>query len=1033
MRPAFLAVVALALPATAAAQHIAPTDPKSPADERAGFTVPPGFEVQLVAAEPDIDKPIQMAFDAKGRLWVTTSRLYPFPAPVGEGTDKLFILSDFGPDGKARKVQVFADNLNIPIGVLPLPDCNSCLVSSAGVIYKLTDTKGTGKADKREVLFEGFGHKDTHGMVNSFTLMPDGWVYACHGFSNNSKVKGKDGHEIDVHSGNTLRFRPDGSRIEVFTRGQVNPFGMAVDPWFNLYTADCHSKPITQLIPGAVYSSFGKPHDGLGFGPDMLNHDHGSTALCGLTYYDADHFPAKYRHTMFLGNVVTNRINFDHIEWVGSTPKAVQHPDFLTSKDPWFRPTDIKLGPDGALYVADFYNKIIGHYEVDLKHPQRDKDRGRVWRIVWRGEPGVSTPGFPPKMPFTDLTKENITPLVKLLGHPNSTVRLLATNEALRRGPFKGEHERPDTESKRELALRTGGVGWVGYSYGQIKAPALAHVVKSHGLPDQFGKEGAELVAVHAVKVLAAAASLQPPERAALLGALADTPRIARAAAEALAAHPHADNVRPLIDLIKKCPPEDTHLRHALRIALRNSLRDPLAWHPDMYPPKMSAEDGAILLDVSFGLAARTPTEYNPAEFMAKMLKAKRVPPDRVAAVAEYIGRHEAFFIPLKTVIDYLQEAKGEHQRTVLAAFVRGLQAGGHKLGIEDAGQLFKLASADLRDATPATRVATLKMVGDLATVLPESVAGSPGLQEMTAAVSKLLNDAKNSDNVRAAAFDALLRLMPDERITTAIGVIDTPLMTPALLEKAALILAGSKDRNHKLAAKDALKSVPYRSAVPVAAALADSMTGGTVLLDAVRKGIAPARILQEKQVLDRLRASRVPNLDAELAELTKNLPPADQKLADLIKQRSKTFAAAKPDRELGAKLFVKHCGACHQVGGMGGKVGPQLDGIGVRGLERLLEDTLDPNRNVDAAFRARVLTLADGRSLTGLMQRVDGEVLVFADTEGKEVRIPLKDIEKNRETTLSPMPANFGETIPEADFRHLMGYLLGLREKKKE
>src|SRR5262245_23059272 len=289
MRPALIAL-ALTLTFTptlhAQQQHIAPTEANSPADERASFTVPAGFEVQLVAAEPDIQKPIQIAFDAMGRLWVTTSYHYPFPAEKGKSTDKLFVLSDFGPDGKARKVETFASNLNIPIGVLPLPDCKSCLVSSAGVILKLTDTDGDGKADKTEELFTGFGFKDTHGMVNSFTLMPDGWVYACHGYANESTVKGKDGHEVKMQSGNTFRFRPDGSRIEIYTRGQVNPFGIAVDPWFNLYTADCHSKPITQLIPGAVYESFGKPHDGLGFGPNMIGYDPGGTGMCGLAWYD---------------------------------------------------------------------------------------------------------------------------------------------------------------------------------------------------------------------------------------------------------------------------------------------------------------------------------------------------------------------------------------------------------------------------------------------------------------------------------------------------------------------------------------------------------------------------------------------------------------------------------------------------------------------------------------------------------------------------------------------------------------------------
>src|SRR5262249_40432946 len=153
-------------------------------------------------------------------------------------------------------------------------------------------------------------------------------------------------------------FRPDGSHIEIWTRGQVNPFGMTIDPYFNIYNADCHSKPITQLIHGGTYESFGKPHDGLGFAPTMMDHIHNSTALCGVVYYAADHFPNEYLDCCFLGNVTANRINLDKIEFTGSTPRAVERPDFLVSTDMWFRPVDIKLGPDGALYVSDFYNKI---------------------------------------------------------------------------------------------------------------------------------------------------------------------------------------------------------------------------------------------------------------------------------------------------------------------------------------------------------------------------------------------------------------------------------------------------------------------------------------------------------------------------------------------------------------------------------------------------------------------------------------------------------------------------------------------------
>src|SRR5262245_57554017 len=488
----FLAIIialTAILPAFAQQPLVAPTDPKLPADERKAFKVPDGFDVQLVASDPDIMKPMQIAFDAKGRLWVPTSQEYPFPAAGRPGRDKLYVLDDFGPDGKARKVSVFADDLNIPIGILPLPD-GSVLVSSidpgpegskepAGCwIWRLYDKDGDGKVDHREKLYGPFGVRDTHGTVNSSTLMPDGWVYACHGYLNDSKVKGLDGHEVHMNSGNTFRFRPDGRRIEVFTRGQVNPFGMTFDPFFNLYTADCHSKPITQLIRGAVYDSFGKPHDGLGYGPNMLNHDHGSTALCGLAWYDADQFPAEFKGTMFLGNVVTNRINFDKIEFVGSTPKAVQQPDFLVSDDPWFRPVDIKLGPDGALYVSDFYNKIIGHYEVDLRHPGRDKTRGRVWRIVWTGKDGKAPS---PKSPG-DFTKMKRADLDKLLGHPNLTVRMFATHTLINwSGPDELEKEKARPQPEVYEAHRM---------WADEAEPVIAEMRREHKLQKEAGDEG---------------------------------------------------------------------------------------------------------------------------------------------------------------------------------------------------------------------------------------------------------------------------------------------------------------------------------------------------------------------------------------------------------------------------------------------------------------------------------------------------------------------------------------------------------------
>src|SRR5947209_4206758 len=164
-------LLALLTPALARAQPepppVAPTEARTPEGERRGFHLPPGFEVQLVASEPDVIHPINMAFDARGRLWVTMSIEYPFPAKNPQHTqDVVKVLEDFGPDGRARKITTWADNLNIPIGVLPLAD--GALVHSIPNVWRMWDSPGAGKADKREVLLASYGYRDTHGMTGNF-------------------------------------------------------------------------------------------------------------------------------------------------------------------------------------------------------------------------------------------------------------------------------------------------------------------------------------------------------------------------------------------------------------------------------------------------------------------------------------------------------------------------------------------------------------------------------------------------------------------------------------------------------------------------------------------------------------------------------------------------------------------------------------------------------------------------------------------------------------------------------------------------
>lgn len=1023
MRPFLSLGLLLAIGTVGFAQPtIAPTDALTPEQELKKFKLPPGFEAQLVVAEPNIYKPMQMSFDLMGRLWVTSSLEYPWAAMGKKGRDKLVILDDFAEDGKARKVTVFADELNIPIGVLPLPDCKSVIVSSIDTtvdppgcfIWKLTDTDGDGKADERVKLFGPFGIRDTHGMVNSFTLMPDGWVYACHGFSNDSKVKGKDGHEITLNSGNTIRFRPDGSRIEVFTRGQVNPFGMTYDTYFNLYNADCHSRPMTQLIRGAVYQSFGKPHDGLGYGPDMIGHDHNSTGLCGLQWYEADHFPKEYQGMMFLGNVVTSKVNLDKIEFTGSSPKAVLQPDFLSSDDLWFRPTDIKLGPDGALYVNDFYNKIIGHYEVDLKHPGRDRTRGRLWRIVWKGLDGKA----PAPKPVGNLLKLSREKLDKLLSHPNIVVRMQATHALI--------------NSKEEVRDRDGVKKLLSKPYNPTDDISNAHRMWANEAESLFSYLQRDLAidgddadfpvsAAHRLRLETAHKewNRERDHREKRLREIqaprfpGSHPQVDRAHVDYMTAVPDPKNLSSLLNGLPKIT-NDVALRHASRIALRQTLRQPGAWTA-LKAEKLDDARIRIVADIALGI----PT-MESAEFVTANLSTLGGS-DQLPAFVEHASRYGDASMML---FEFVKTHDPRNVRLSLALFQgyqRGLQQRGARFDRGDTELAKQLVVAGLKDSDPKT----IQTCFDVASAMR--------LKSVFEPVTSFAMRKDRDVNQRAAAFTTLLNLDAGTAVGKIGNVLNQAEESVAVREKAAGALGtlGTPDAYAQLLM--GIAQAPARLQTGIATAMAGRPEGAEQLLTAVKAGKASARLLQERPVQVKLTDSKLPNVNERINALTKGLPSADQKMLATLAQRKTNFEKAKPDVKAGAALFKTNCAICHQIGQEGAKFGPQLDGVGIRGIERLLEDVLDPSRNVDQAFRATSLQLSDGRQVSGLLIREEGGVLVLVDNLGKEVRVPAKDVDERRQTALSPMPANFLDTMKEEDFQHLMAYLLSQKAKPEK
>jgi putative heme-binding domain-containing protein len=999
------------------------TEPSTSQEQLTKFHVPPGFEVQLVAAEPEIQKPINLNFDAAGRLWVSGSEMYPWPAgtdaaghaipdfekafgeiatafhagdkappPSYTARDSVRILSDFSQDGRARKVSIFADGLNIPSGIQPLPrkpgaKGDSAIVYSIPYIWRMEDTTGSGHADRREILYGPFGYLDTHGGSSSYIQWIDGWIYGTHGFRNHSEVRDRSGKVTIFDSGNTYRFRPDGSKIEHYTHGQTNPFGLAFDPLGNLYSADSHSKPVYLLLHGGYYEGIGKQHDGLGFAPAITSDDHGSSAIGGIMYYADDKWPEEFRGNLFNGNPVTQKINRDKLEWHGSTPKAIRQPDFLSCDDPWFRPVSIKLGPDGALYIADFYNPIIGHYEVPLVDPHRDHTHGRIWRVVWRGEKKDA-----PAATLPDLSKLDALGLMEKLRDANLEVRRLALNEMVERSGKKAEGPLQFAATKGSPDMEVAGV-WGLERLGMLPAFQLKDAAHNE-----------RPVRIEAMKVLTNRPMLSVEETSLAQECLADADwAIRRAAIEVIAAHPSPSHLASLLALASSIPAEDTEMVHATRIAIRDCLSAQNGF--GAVATIAAADSGALERLADIALAIKTP---EAATFLLAQLERTKFSAPRAG---EYL-KHAVLNLPSEKLgeVESLVAKLGDAPLPQRLALADGISQAARLRGLKLPDEITAWSQRAMLDALAGNDEALLKRAVEAVREL--------SLDAKFAPLAKIVRDEKRDGTLRRAALDATANLPASRDLLTA--TLNDPRQM-ILRKRAAELLALNGDTAAVLAA---LPNAPQELAITISAALAKTDAGCASLLGIIEAGKASPRVLLNNAVAGPLTARPKPLRD-RAAALTKDLPPEDARLNAVIAERAKAYAAAKTDAAHGAQVFAQNCAACHRFRSQGGNVGPNVDGVVARGVARLIEDILDPNRNVDPLFRQTTFETTDGGVFIGANVRDQGDSILFADLTGKDITLKKAVIKKQSTSALSLMPPVFESAIPAQDFNDLLSYLL--------
>ncbi len=1162
------------------------TEPRTPEEERQGFHLPEGLTIELVASEPEIAKPLNIAFDWKGRLWVTQTYEYPYPYDASKDLenkgprDGIVILEDKDGDGYRETVTKFADQMNIPIGILPYEDGALCF--NIPNIYMLRDTDGDSICDQRDIVLGPFDTtRDTHGMVNSLRWMPNGWVMANHGFNNQSKVAGTDGKSVFLPSGNVFRFRPDGQSIEVYGNGQVNPFGMTIDTYGNVFTADCHSKPISQVIPGGFYQSFGRPHDGLGFVPDVMDHLHGSTAIAGLEIGLGSVLPELYADQFLSGNVMTSRINRNQIVRKGLSVTAVEESDLLTSDDPWFRPVDIRLGPDGWLYVADFYNRIIGHYEVPLQHEGRDRFRGRIWRIGRKD--GATT---------SALDLESAKACIDSLGSQNPTIVRLALQRL-------SELSRKD-ESQVASALNESPLG-AQASSTEFAARAWVHTFANKSVSlspvvDQFSSSD-DLVSANALRTVQADLAKYNDEeltkaKDAARKALHDwktRPHTAFVAGQLMTQIGVAQDAHLVLQTIAACKADDVILYSSLRIALREMLRSKDAreillqgWEPQLACAQsadvavtkdknaaaesvlvsIDSPEGQELFDVLIALPAGEFPAKAGFAYLEKNLDGSSIPQSLLVAMATALsadeipdlfcllekataGNQALYLEQLATVVEVLKEQGklNDEARRLISDFVRDwtvrfnssnaerlvswVGVGGASATANVRWQVEERPFQQPKDKTTLPVFSSFTMgepyVGSMVSgILPKAeqvrfyLSGHNGdpkdpdthknrvelldasskevllfqYPPRTDAAAEVVWDLKpyadrsleirivDGDTGGAYAWIAAGGFEPDgisaradrtelHRVLAILktvgglsdGVADQSRLSerrvdeyyqllwsgrvtsqPAMevvlavwawehlqfdvATEAAKSLASSQP---DVAASAMLQEIAKRSDAlaqqDLALQLSTNSRSHELLLESVKQGWLSPNALNaiptawwdanvEKPVVKELVTFR--------PDANEN---AQEKMATFLQRRSE-IAALAGDPEAGKALYAQQCALCHQFAGQGKVVGPQLEGVGGRGVERLCEDILLPNQNVDHAFRTIAVMTTEGNVISGLARQRDDKKLVLADAKGEEQTIALSDIEEERASNNSLMPENFGELLSSKQLADLIQYL---------
>jgi putative heme-binding domain-containing protein len=967
-----------------------------PAEELASFKVADGMEVNLFASEPMVAKPIQMAWDAMGRLWVASSAIYPHIKPGQQQSDKILILEDTDRDGKADKSTVFYEGLLIPTGIWP-QDGGAYVANSTELLF-MKDSDGDGKADTREVLLSGFGTEDTHHILHSIKGGPDGNLYMNQSVYIHSHIETPFGVRRLMGSG-IWQYHPVSGRLEVFSMGQINPWGHIFDRWGQSFTTDgAYGEGINYTFPGATFRCL----------PDQLPRvlkglNPGQPKQSGLEIISGRHFPDEWQGNMITNDFRGHRVNRFAITEQGSGYASRQMPDLITSSHGSFRPVDVNMGPDGALYLADWFNPIIQHGEVDFRDPRRDQTHGRIWRITAKGRE---------KCPQVNFPKLDENQLFEQLKAPENWVRYWAKQEIKSR-------RIPDLTKKLASFVEKNGFDphlsaeamWTAQTCG---LETFASVFSSLLKGEAENKAAEPRMRAAAVRVLRQLVLTKG------ISSIADSDRNPISPAsfdllcKSLATDAHPRVRLEAVNLLRVVgTPRAVEIATAVLDMPMDANLDFALWRTcyELAPTWLPAFQKG---DFVFGNAARTlfalkaANKPDAAALLTSLVLEKKVAGENAVKLIEIIGATGSKAqINLLLGIAKDNGFPADQRKASLEALVTAHQQ--RQLIPDNPGEALVpiLDSAANPALIPALRLAGLWKIENLRPSLEKiasstdpvaSPAAMQSLADLGGASSAFLQQllsSKQKPEEKSAVLNALIRL--DLRAATS---------------KVVEFLVSLKESGP---ADDSLiHSYLTRTEGPaiLAAALTDKSLNPSVAANALQKTSAVGG-----------------DTAALMAALTKSggLKPITALTPDEMKQLIADVAAnGNPAR--GESIYRRstlQCAVCHAIGPVGGIVGPNLLSVGSSApMDYIIDSLLEPGKKIKEGYATAMVRMKDGTVHSGFLARRDDREVLLRDAAGEVRSLAAANVANVDTIPVSLMPAGLTSSLRRDEFIDLARFL---------